>query len=575
MLVCKNVQTDSRPRPILLLGWILLLPLLALIYYPAFNGPFLLDDSSSILNNSEIRSISLENIKSLFRSHADVRALDHHPVPGLTFLVDYQWAGLQPWAYRVTNLLIHWLCAGAALLLLRQLWPRFTPAEALWTWGPLAAVYLWALHPFASMPVSYITCRQESLMVLGCIASLWLLARGQEQLSLLAAAGAFLSKEVAVTLPFALFAFEWILSGATFWGTFRSRPRYFIALTTAWGFLCLWHLKGGRRGHVMATGMPLATWQEYFKAQCGVVFDYFVKFFWPAKLQFYPWVTQVESWRDWIPQGIALTALFGAGLWCLWRGSRWVGFALLWPFFILGPTSSFIPIPYEPAMEYRMYLPALPLMALAAAFLSKRLPRQLFFASAAAAALALAVTSHRRARDYETGVILYTKQVAVDPKGLFGWDALSGAYYGEGLHDKAAQAAWKTIDLALVEKAPDFLGRSFHTLGLIAMEKKRDDEAVDYFRRGIAAAGTWSSKVTLASLLMRRGQFDEATKLVEDVLKIMPDRPDALFLLYESKMQKDDLAGAEQILDMLARFHPDHPSLPDQQVRLMRRKARR
>jgi tetratricopeptide (TPR) repeat protein len=568
VLVCKNVQTASQPKPVHLLGWILLLPILALVYYPAFNGPFLLDDYSSILTNSEIRTISLENIKSLFRSHSDVRALDHHPVPGLSFLIDYQWAENQAWAYRVTNLLIHWACAGVALLLLRRLWPDQIAA-------PLIVVYLWALHPLSSMPVAYITCRQESWMVLGCLASLYFLSKGQEELSILSAVGAFLSKEVAVTLPFALFAFEWIQSGSTFWGTFKKRPRYFTAITIAWGFLCYWHLKGGRRGHVMAKDMPLAYWHEYFKAQCGVIVDYFAKLFWPTKLQLYPWVQQVASWRDWIPQAIALSLLFALGAWLLWRGPRWAGFAILWPFFILGPTSSFIPIPYEPAMEYRMYLPALPLLSLLVFLAARKLPTRILVSGGATIAVALATVSHLRARDYETAVKLYTQQIGVDPKGLFGWDALSGSYYGEGLHEKAAQAAWKTIDLALVEKAPDFLGRSYHTLGLIAMESKKDDEAIDYFRRAIQSAGTYSSKVTLAGLLAKRRDYDEATKLLNGVLAYTPDRADALFILYEIKMQKQDYKGAEEVLNRIERYQPDHPALADQQVRLMRKKAGR
>lgn len=562
------MQTVSHPKPVHLLGWVLLLPILALVYYPAFNGPFLLDDHSAILSNSEIRTISLENIKNAFRSHADVRALDHHPVPGLSFLIDYQWAELQPWAYRVTNLLIHWACAGVALLLLRRLWPDMVVA-------PLVVVYLWALHPLSSMPVAYITCRQESWMVLGCLASLYFLSKGQEELSILAAVGAFLSKEVAVTLPFALFAFEWIQSGSSFWGTFRNRPRYFAAITIAWGFLCYWHLKGGRRGHVMAKDMPLAYWHEYFKAQCGVIVDYFGKLFWPTKLQLYPWVQRVESWTEWLPQALALTALFAVGAWLLWRGPKWAGFAILWPFFILGPTSSFIPIPYEPAMEYRMYLPALPLLSLLVYLAARRLPARALVGVGGILAVTLATVSHLRARDYETAVKLYTQQIGVDPKGLFGWDALSGAYLGEGLQEKAAQAAWKTIDLALVEKAPDFLGRSYYTLGLLALENKKDDEAVDFFRRSVAAAGTHSAKVALAGLLAKRGENEEAAKLIDSVLAFMPDRADALFILYEMKMQKADYAGAEEVLNKIDRFHPGHPAVPDQQIRLMRKKAGR
>jgi tetratricopeptide (TPR) repeat protein len=567
---------SSSQKSQALLAWLILLPLLALIYYPAFPGPFLLDDGSSILSNSEIREINLQNILNLFRSHRDVRALDHHPVPGLTFLLDYQWAGYESWAYRVTNLVIHWLCAGAAFLLLLNLWRKAAPDSPFVLSGSLAVVYLWALHPLSSMPVAYITCRQESLMVLLALLSLWLLASNREELSLIAAAACFLSKEVAVTLPFALFALEWIQSGSTFFGTFRSRPRYFAALTIAWGFLCYWHLKGGRTSHVKARDMPLSSSWDYFRAQCGVIVDYFSKLFVPIKLKLYPWIHKVDSWTDWVPQAIALSLLFALGVWFLWRGPRWAGFCLLWPFFILGPTSSFIPIPYEPAMEYRMYLPALPLLALLVFLALRYIPRpRLVFAACAAWAITLGILSHLRARDYETSISIFSQQVSVEPTGLFAWDALAGSYIGAGLQGEGKKAAWKLVDLALVEKAPDLLSRGFHHLAVIEIENKHDDQAIDFLRRGIAASGMYNSKVALAGLLMRRGQNEEAAKLIQDSLDFMPDRADALFLLYELKMQANDLAAAEEVLDRIAKFHPGHSALEDQQTRLLRRKAGR
>ncbi len=567
----------SSPQKVrALLAWSLLLPLLALVYFPAFNGPFLLDDQSSILGNSEIRSLSWENLVSLFRSHRDVRALDHHPVPGFTFLLDFQWAGYDAWAYRTTNLFIHWLCCGAALLLTLNLWRAAAPDSPHTLGGPVAVMYLWGLHPLATMPVAYITGRQESLMVLFALLSLWLLASGREQLSLLTAMASFLSKEVAVTLPFALFALDWLRSGTSFWGTFKNRPRYFAALTGVWGFLCYWHLKGGRTSHVMAGDMPLASWHDYFRAQCGVIVGYFQTFLVPIRLKLYPWIHRVESWQDWVPHAVALTLVFAAGVWFLWRGPRWAGFCVLWPFFILGPTSSFIPIPYEPAMEYRMYLPALPLLALVV-FLALRYVRRPagVWAACALWALTLGTLSHARARDYETSLKLFSQQVSVEPTGLFAWDALAGSYFSEGLHDRATAAAWKLVDLALVEKAPDLLARAYHHLALVQMEKQRDDLAIDYLRRGILASGMHNSKVVLAGLLMRRGELAEADKLLRETLAYMPDRADALFLQYELRMQENNLPAAEQLLELIARYHPGHEALADQQTRLLRRKSGR
>jgi len=110
-------STASKPYLKPLLAWLALLPLLIVVFYPAMSGSFLLDDSSGIQDNSDIRHVTVANLTKLFRGHSNVRAVDHHPVSALSFMIDYQIAGLDPGFYHVNNLIHHWVAAGAMMWL--------------------------------------------------------------------------------------------------------------------------------------------------------------------------------------------------------------------------------------------------------------------------------------------------------------------------------------------------------------------------------------------------------------------------------------------------------------------------
>jgi tetratricopeptide (TPR) repeat protein len=223
-------------------------------------------------------------------------------------------------------------------------------------------------------------------------------------------------------------------------------------------------------------------------------------------------------------------------------------------------------------MEYRLFLPALPLIGMMVFLLFRRLPRWAP-AICAVAILALAIRTHLRARDYETGMKLYTQQLSVDPKSLFAWDAIAGWHFAEGSYESAADAAAKMIGLGVEQRAPDFLGRAYHYLGMIEFTAGRHERAIDYFREGIAVANTVSSKSVLAALLLKKGEDAEAARLLDQVLAYVPDRADALFLRFEMKLRAGRLDEAEEVLDRLAEYHPGHPGLLEQQARLARHRS--
>jgi tetratricopeptide (TPR) repeat protein len=548
-----------------LLAWGAILPLILLVYFPVFAAPFLLDDHSGIVNNSDIRSLSPTNLLAMVKGHRDVRAIDHHPVSALAFLLDYQLAGLDPAAYHLGNLLYLWLASGAALWVAQLAGLPLTPSALL--------AALWVLHPLASMQAGYIMSRQESLLVTFYLLAIGLVLRGRHWWAIPAGVLAFLSKEVAVSLPVSLLLVDWAWHGpATPWATLRRRWRFYLVLTLVWGALCAYHLLGGRRHEIGASGMPLADPLAYFLTQTQVWLQYLRVLFWPARLEFYPYLRPAADPSAWLPGlGLALAYLSIAS-WLLWR-RRQLAVVLLLPVCVLAVTSSFIPIPFEPAMEYRMFLPSLFLMGLLLFFWWRKISLPwLRWALPVVLIIALGARSHLRARDYTTAIRLYEADLTHNPRNLNALDALSGLYRDAQLADRATATAWRLVDLSLEEGNREYTARGFVFLGLLEYDRKNFVEAKDFFGRAIAINGNWNARLNLAIIHVELYELEAAEKLLDQYLQRSPDHPSALMLLYEAKMSARKPFEAEPVLDRLLRLYPERQELAAQRQRLERMK---
>lgn len=160
----------SSPNTGLLFLVVVLLTLL--VYYTGLSGGFLFDDATNIVQNDKLRITSLESEQwrqAAFSSHSGQLM---RPVSMASFALNYYISGLNPFYFKLTNLLIH-LLNGVGLFLLgalllkgvqRHLNPDLTEAQIKWISFMAAAA--WLLHPFAMTSVLYIVQRMTSLSAL-------------------------------------------------------------------------------------------------------------------------------------------------------------------------------------------------------------------------------------------------------------------------------------------------------------------------------------------------------------------------------------------------------------------------
>ena len=147
-------------------------------YHNSFQVPLVFDDQTWITNNPTIRRLwPLGPV--VFPPKTAV--VGGRPVLNLTLAINYALGGTDVWGYHAVNLAIHILAAWTLLgivrrtLLLPKLRDRFGTAA---TPIAVAVAILWTVHPLQTAAVTYLTQRNESLMALFYLLTLYGVVRG-------------------------------------------------------------------------------------------------------------------------------------------------------------------------------------------------------------------------------------------------------------------------------------------------------------------------------------------------------------------------------------------------------------
>ncbi len=204
-----------------------------LVYYPGLHGPFVFDDSPNIVQNDRLHvdTISLEGLRQAAFS-SDAGTLKR-PLSMLTFWMNYYISGLNPFGYKLTNLIIH-LLNGLGIFWLTTLVLRSRELDSADLSPQLrnslatATAVLWLVHPLNLTAVLYVVQRMTSLagtfVLLGVICYIIgrnRLARGQRGFSLICGGLvgfgglAVLSKENGALLPLYMAVVDFTLFGSS------------------------------------------------------------------------------------------------------------------------------------------------------------------------------------------------------------------------------------------------------------------------------------------------------------------------------------------------------------------------
>ncbi len=350
-----------------------------LVYTPGLSGGFEFDDEANIVQNEQLKITELTPATLKQAAFSLQSGPLMRPVSYLTLALNHYFSGLDPFYFKLTNLLIHilnglalyWLSQQLLIAYRRHYQPALTLRHIRWV--SLTASAFWLLHPLELTSVLYVVQRMNSLSALFVFLGLATYCQGRNRQGegksgawLLAASVflftplAVLSKENGALLPFFMLIAEIVLfrfamptqSGRRGLLAFFAIVAIVPALL-AFGYL-LTHLE--RLGY---SGRDF-TLVERLLTQARVLWFYLA-------MTVAPSISQLGLFHDDIPlssgflspptTGLAVLGLAGllAGAWACRQRAPLVSFGLL--FFLAGHSMESSIFGLEMVHEHRNYLP--------------------------------------------------------------------------------------------------------------------------------------------------------------------------------------------------------------------------
>jgi len=530
-------------------------------YANSFQGPFIFDDASSILDNPSVRSFRT----ALFPPGNSGLTVSGRPVLNLSIAVNYALGKDSVVGYHLTNLGIH-ICATFLLfgVIRRTLLLPSIPASLRGnsSWLALAVAAIWALHPLQTESVTYVIQRAESLVGLFYLATIYLFIRSVEQpfracwswgavITCLLGMG---SKEVMASAPLVLLLLDRTFVSGTFRAAWQARRNTYIGLGVTWLFLAVCIVSTGNRGSTVGFQTDVTPWR-YALTQCYAILHYLRLVFWPDLLV--------------LDYGGSLAAGLGE-VWGYVLGFVILGIAVAvalkrWPkvgflgavfFAILAPSSSVVPVATQTIAEHRMYLPLAAVVVGAVVALNYFFGKRAWVFFAIVALAFGAVTFHRNT-DYRSELGIWKHTADNRPQNYRAWLSYGAVLVKLKMYMKAKEVYEQAIELNPTDRA-------LKVQYAIALHRTGNTKAaIESLKQTLAEQNekefpeAYEAYTNLGVMLGSIEKREEAISYLTVAIKLKPEAEDARFALGNAFVAQGRLEeAAEQYTAALA-GHPE------------------
>lgn len=433
-----NAAAGMRP-------WLLITAAVFIAYLNAFQGGFQFDDFNVIVGDARVHGwqawlASMPGIRPLLKASYTLN-----------------WAsGLGLFGFHLFNLAVHGASAVLVYLLARRYFVEIAPLpESAGRSAALFAALLFALHPAHTEAVTYLSGRSSSLAAAFYLASLLAYDKSRQAgappafryFSLVFFLLALAVKEIAVTLPLALFLWEFCRPA-------RRSARAILAaqwpywLATAAALLAM--LLHPVYFDLLAYSLDRRTSADSLYAGIQGAAYLLGQLFFPLHPNIDPDLSLPATGSGELAAKAALLGfLLAIGLASL-RRAPWLAFGILWFFVQLVPAHTLVPR-LDIANDRQLYLASPgPLLALSffLARLAMRWPALPWRTAAAAASVLLALATHARNRDYRNEITLWEATAEYSPNKGRVHNNLGYAYELAGRKEDARKAYRRALEIA-------------------------------------------------------------------------------------------------------------------------------
>ncbi|OGW41846.1 MAG: hypothetical protein A2132_05720 [Nitrospirae bacterium RBG_16_43_11] len=578
-----------------LISMFIIAGLIAIVYLNALDNGFHYDDEHYIQNNQFLER--WENVPAMFtttRFYSDDQLFTGHyrPLVYVTYAVNKILGGNNPVGYHVINLAFH---IGSAMLL-------YLIIRAMLGGGvsnfyiALAAALIFAVHPFNSEVVNYITARSSVMSGFFYLLAFYFWVRFRSKItsyfyiaSLLAFLLGMLSKEVVITLPVILWLYDLYFFHP--YRTSRSALRtlfnwrtYIPYLPFILSVLVPYFLIRKIKYGVFA--IPVLNRDIYINllTETRVLVKYIIMLISPVGQSVYHDIDVSTSIMDWrVLLSLALLAIIGVMTFILARSNRheWriISFSSLWFFVTLLPTTLF-PL-NDIFQENRGYLAAVSFAVVVALimgwFIRKSGLAGMSVSTPAIVSLCLAlllivysITTFNRNKVWQDEYTLWSDVLVKYPDAYKPYHALGLFYMDRGENDRALEyfqralriypamyQAYNRIGIIYGEKGdtitaiamfkktielrPDF-HRAYYNLGTTYYLNNDIEPAIANYMKALELSPYYTEPyMALAEIYLRRKDTDRAKEMYEKVTQIKPSEASAYYrlgLIYEAEGKK-------------------------------------
>jgi tetratricopeptide (TPR) repeat protein len=532
---------------ILIAGCLALVTLV--VYWPACDNRFVnFDDNVYVTENSQLRlGLTWSGFAWAFSTF---HAANWHPVTWISFLVDYQLAGLNPTGYHATNVVLHALNAILVFFALRAL------TRTVWPSAFIAALF--ALHPLHVESVAWVSERKDVLStlfwMLALLAYAWYaaapsLARYLPVVCVFALG--LMAKPMLVTLPFVLLLLDfWPLrrTPLPFW---EKTPLFLMAAAS-----CVVTCYAQAEWNSFQSLHDLSLRTRLANALVSYA-RYIEQMLCPVSLcAYYPYSAASLSTGRVV---LAAALLFGVTIIAI-REARRRPYLLVGWFWYLGtlvPVIGVVQVGVQALADRYTYVPLIGLFLMLAFSLAEgasslRRPASLV-AVPLAILIACGVRSFSQIGYWHDSVTLWTHVLEVAPDN-------SLAQYNLGIEFEKRRNPELAAEHYAAALAIDPKHPGAHTnLGVILADLGYLDEAIRQYRAALKTAPDYAeAHNNLGTALAREQKYDEAIEHLQAAVAIRPDYANAYQNLGFAYLHRESWTDAVAALSRSVGLQPDN-----------------
>lgn len=390
-----------------------LILVITIFYSNVYDNDFLYDDKYLILQNTYLHN--WHSLGDIFRTYVNSGAFRsghfYRPLQNVLYLIVYQIAGENSFAFHLLNIILH--AANACLVYTLGLRLNFKP------WAVFLAALIWALHPIHTEAVTYMSSTADTLYSLFCLLGIVVLLPDFTPRKIYIATAlsvmSLLSKETAVIFPLLAMSCIYLTSPK------RLAPRTYFKTWPLWcvtaGYLIIRFSFLPFSGKDLLNGDPVS--QFYATHIFARIYTFLATI--PAYLGLLIWPTGLHMDRDFLVRldpwfaevCIGLTIILAA-MACIviTRKSARPAFSwgLLWFAAAHTPQTGILVAVNSLFLEHWMYLPSVGLILASSQTLALHVPsryKKMACASACVIALVFGYCTYMQNQIWHDPIVFY------------------------------------------------------------------------------------------------------------------------------------------------------------------------